>query len=238
MVLSDADRRLFGLDESEQWLQHLRTSGAREVLGDLGAFELIEEVGRGGQGVVFRARQPGTGRQIALKRMHGGLFATPAQLGRFRREVQAAAALQHPGVVTVFGADDVDGLPVLAMEWIDGTPIDAWARAIGTSAAARRRVLDTFVALCSAVQHAHQRGILHRDLKPSNVLVDAEGRPHVLDFGLARLLSPPEGEALVQTHTDGFVGTPLYASPEHFSDGDAVVDLRSEIGSASCRESG
>src|SRR5205814_2086928 len=130
------------------------------------------------------------------KRLLAGSFATPAQRRRFGREVEAAAALNHPGLVTVYGTEILDGLPVLAMEWVDGVPITDWARTLVSTPKARRRILEVFVELCASIQHAHQHGILHRDLKPSNVFVDASGRPRVLDFGLATFADESASDAL------------------------------------------
>ncbi|MEP0846617.1 MAG: serine/threonine protein kinase [Phycisphaerae bacterium] len=148
-------------------------------LGRLGPYELLSEIGHGAQGTVFKARQPGTKREVVLKRLAAGTFATPRMRARFEREIEVLAALRHPNIVTVHATEVVEGQPVLVMEWVDGVPIDRWAaRQSSTSA-----VLKAFIAVCEAVHHAHQRGVIHCDLKPSNVLVDRESRPHVLDFG-------------------------------------------------------
>ena len=117
--------------DDESWLETLRDAEAPRAVGRIGAYELLDEVSRGGQGVVFRARQPGTGREIAVKRMLTGTFSTAAMRLRFQREAEAAAALNHPGIVTVYGMEEVEGLPLYAMEWIDGVPADAWAADTG-----------------------------------------------------------------------------------------------------------
>lgn len=218
MSLIEDDSTLFGFD-SDAWLQQLAKARAEEVLGSLGPYHLIAEAGRGGQGVVFRARQPGTGREIALKRLLAGAFASSDASRRFQREVEVASGLKHPGIVTVYGVELVEGAPLLAMEWIDGVPATQWAR--GRS---REEVLRLFLLVCDAVQHAHQRGVLHRDLKPSNVLVDANGQPHVLDFGLAKLAS--ETKATI-TATGQFLGTPSFAAPEQWR-GDEL-DARADV---------
>jgi serine/threonine protein kinase len=215
--------------DDESWLETLRDAEAPRAVGRIGAYELLDEVSRGGQGVVFRARQPGTGREIAVKRMLTGTFSTAAMRLRFQREAEAAAALNHPGIVTVYGMEEVEGLPLYAMEWIDGVPADAWAADTGGHPRDPRDVLELFTRICDAVAHAHARGVLHRDLKPSNVLVDERGGPHVLDFGLARWM---DGAALRQgqdeaTLTADFVGTPAYAAPEQFHGG--RVDQRTDI---------
>ncbi len=226
----------FDLDE-EAWFARVREFSAGESLGRIGPYELLGEAGRGGQGVVYRARQPRTGRVIAIKRVSAGAFATPQMRARFQREVEAAAALNHPGIVTVFGSEVVDGQPVLAMEWIDGVPIDRWAageggRGAGNAGPANRRsvqdVLGVFEQVCNAVNHAHQRGVIHRDLKPSNILIDQNNCAHVLDFGLAKLSTEPGG-GTVLTLTGDFLGTPAYAAPEQARGRQADVDVRTDV---------
>src|SRR6185436_2554793 len=205
--------------ESESWLANLSASEAVAPLGRLGGYELLGEAGRGGQGIVFRARQPGTNRTIAVKRLLGGGLATAAARRRFEREIEAVTALSHANIVTVYGVETVEGVPLLAMEWIDGRPVTEWADGLQ-----RHEVLRAFLAVCEAVQHAHQRGVLHRDLKPSNVLVDAEGRPRVLDFGLAKLASA--GGATI-SESGAFVGTPAYSAPEQLRGEE--VDTRADV---------
>jgi serine/threonine protein kinase len=224
----------FGFDAPDDvWLERLRLAEAPQALGSIGPYELLDEVSRGGQGVVFRARQPGTKRQIALKRMLAGSFATSAMHSRFQREVESAASLNHPNIVTAYGMEIVDGLPVFAMEWVDGVPATEWAR----DGHDPRGVLELFLRICDAIQHAHSRGVLHRDLKPSNILVDDAGQPHVLDFGLAKRMQPElgaddegksNGVADDVTRTDDFVGTPAYASPEQFKKS-ANLDERTDV---------
>ena len=218
----DGPSSLFGLSgPSERWMEELRRAEAPASAASLGPYELVEEVARGGQGIVYRALQPATQREVAVKRMLAGSFASEGAQRRFEREVELAAGLDHPGVVTVYGVEEVDGVPLLAMEWVDGQPIHQWARA-----RPRAEVLRLFVAVCDAVQHAHQRGVLHRDLKPSNVLVDASGQPRVLDFGLARPLETT-GEAW--TRSADFLGTPAYASPEQLSESSEPLDVRTDV---------
>ncbi|MFM9994244.1 MAG: protein kinase domain-containing protein [Phycisphaerales bacterium] len=218
-----AVRSAFGFDRDEAWLDAAARADAEPGLGRIGPYELVSEAGRGSQGRVYKAVQPGTGRTIAIKRLGAGRFATPGMRARFDREVRVLASLSHPGVVTVHGADEVDGQRFLLMEWIEGTPIDAWGR----SRIVRER-LEVFARVCDAVGHAHQRGVIHRDLKPSNVLVDATGRPRVLDFGLAKIREDEALEAgeAPATRTASFVGTPAYAAPEQLA---GQPDTRTDV---------
>ncbi len=230
MSPSDGDPRppdRFGFDlPEEEWLARVRDSvGPVSSLGRIGEYEVLEEISRGGQGVVFRARQPRTGRIIALKRLLAGSFATARGRQRFEREMEITARLQHPGIVTLHGMEIIDGQPTLAMEWIDGVHVDRWASGEGGARRSSAEILRLTAAIARAVHHAHQRGVLHRDLKPANVLVDGEGRPHVLDFGVAKLLE--EDEAL--TRTEEFMGSPAYAPPEQLRDGARAVDVRGDV---------
>jgi serine/threonine protein kinase len=223
--------RAFSLDgDDDGWLERARIAEAADALGRIGEYELIREVSRGAQGIVYRARQPNTQRDIALKRLIAGSLATPAMRARFEREVEAAAGLRHPNLVTVYGMEFVDGQPLLAMEWIDGEPIDRWARdGDGRSRRSVREMLAVFVKACDALHHAHLNGVIHRDVKPGNILVDAANEPRLLDFGLAKLTSPDASGLEHLTHTRDFVGTPAYASPEHARGDHASVDARSDV---------
>lgn len=216
------DLARFGLDdENGRWVDRFREAEAVVELGCIGPYEILEEIGRGGQGVVYKAKQPGTSRIIAVKRMLGGTGATPGDRRRFDEEVRCLASLRHPNIVTVFAMDIIDGLPVLAMEWIDGRAVTSWAggRSIGEKCAIA-------ATTCAAVHHAHQRGIIHRDLKPSNILVDDEDQPRVLDFGLARLL---ERDGDNECEPAQFVGTREYAAPEQLQNGGKGVDTRADL---------
>src|SRR2546423_4789065 len=129
-VPSSALRSTFGFDRNdEQWLAAVRDAVAPVGLGALGPYTILAEIGRGSQGAVFKAVQPGTQRIIAIKRLAAGAFAAASAKARFEREVEAASALSHPGIVTVLGTDSIDSQPVLLMEWVDGVPIDEWANA-------------------------------------------------------------------------------------------------------------
>lgn len=221
----------FGLDTpGDQWMDELRLACEPRALGRIGEYELLDEVSRGGQGIVFRARQPGTQRDIALKRMLAGSFSTTLMRLRFEREVEAAAALNHPNIVTVYGMETVDGQPLLSMEWIDGRPISEWARPAAGLHRDPEQLLRAFLRVTDAVSHAHARGILHRDLKPSNLLVDAQGEPRVLDFGLAKRL----GDDADASKSGDLLGTPAYAAPEQLRarpgvEADQRLDARCDV---------
>lgn len=226
-VLPETLRRAFGfVDDDDNWFARLGKNAQPAPLGRLGRFELIHEIGRGGQGRVYRARQDSTGRDIAVKRLLAGALASPSSRARFEREIEAAAALDHPNIVALYGAEEVDGQPLLVMQWIDGVPFDVWARPPGEPARPTEEILGAFAGVCDAVHHAHQRGVIHRDLKPSNVLVDREGNPHVLDFGLAKL--EREGQ-MTLTHSGDFLGTPAFAAPEQVGVGKGGIDVRTDV---------
>ncbi|MAG56590.1 MAG: hypothetical protein CMJ83_09900 [Planctomycetes bacterium] len=217
----DPSRELVRDDDT--WLDVIRDAERPPEPGHIGSFELLEEVQRGGQGVVWRARDVRDGRIVALKRPLAGALAGARSRVRFEREVEAATGLNHVGIVKIVDTESVDGHPVMAMEWVDGEPITAWAHRLPRPA---RDVLHVFVALCDAVHHAHQRGVLHRDLKPANVLVDLDGQPRVLDFGLARIDDDESASGDAVTLSTEFVGTPAYAAPEQIRGG--AVDVRAD----------
>ena len=213
--------------DDDSWIEIVRVAERPRSGGRLGAYEVLEEIRRGGQGLVFRARQPGTGRHVALKRLAAGTFSNALERRRFEREIELACELDHPGIVTVYGVERHGELPLLAMEWVEGVPLDAWARDLPAGEEGLQRKLAAMLSLCDAIAYAHSTGVLHRDLKPSNVLVDRNDRPRVLDFGLARRIEA--SDQLEATRTLGFVGTPAYAAPECFAEGFATLDVRSDV---------
>jgi serine/threonine protein kinase/Flp pilus assembly protein TadD len=181
-----------------------------EVLMDFGDYELFEEIGRGGQGVVYRARQKSLNRIVALKVIGLGQWATQAHLKRFRREAEAAANLDHPCIVPIYDVGEREGSCYFSMKFIDGGQLDEVARRTPISV---RNAAELIAKLARTVHYAHEHGILHRDIKPGNILLDAKGEPHLTDFGLARLL---ETKSTV-THTMDMLGTPSYMAPEQAS---------------------
>ena len=187
-------------------------------------YRLIEEVHRGAQGVVYRAEQVSTKRTVALKLLHAGRFATTAQRRRFERELDLIARMRHPNVVAVHdGGRTPDGGWFLAMEFVDGVTLDEHETGPVRTRADAERVARLFVKICDGVAHAHRHGVIHRDLKPGNVLIDAEGEPRIVDFGLAR-----ERDDQTVTRPGEFAGTLAYAAPEQVSRGESV-DVRTDV---------
>src|SRR5438094_2393121 len=180
---------------------------AAGVLMDFGDYELLEELGRGGQGVVYRARQKSLNRTVALKVIGLGPWATTAHVKRFRREAEAAANLDHPCIVPIYEVGEREGSCYFSMNFIDGGQLDEVAKRQPISF---RNAAELIAKRSRTVHYAHEHGILHRDIKPGNILVDAKGEPHLTDFGLARLL---ETKSTV-THTMDVLGTPSYMAPE------------------------
>ncbi|HEX2837411.1 MAG TPA: serine/threonine-protein kinase [Phycisphaerales bacterium] len=220
---------VLGFDlEDEAWMGLVRESIAAPQLGDFAGYRLLGEVGRGAQGAVFRAVQPGTGREVALKHLAGGPLAGIAAKERFDREVSVLSGLRHPAIVSVYGVIETPAPSrhaALVMEFVDGVTIDEWARGRGV----RERVAAV-ATVCSAIAYAHQRGVIHRDIKPSNVLVDGEGQPRVLDFGLAAIAAARGS----RTGPASVVGTPAFAAPEQITTGLGAVDTRSDVYALGC----
>jgi len=192
-------------------------TNAPPLPGTFGDYELLEEIGRGGMGIVYKARQRSLNRPVALKMILNGQLATPEDLARFRREAEAAAHLDHPNIVPVYDAGEQEEHAYFSMRLVEGQTLAALlARGpLRPSDAARY-----LAAISRAVQYAHEHGILHRDLKPSNILLDADDQPHITDFGLAKLAEWTRGtqaQSTALTATGAIVGTPAYMSPEQVS---------------------
>ena len=189
-----------GLDESLVEIK-LDTSF---VFGD---YELLEEIGRGGQAVVFRARQKSLNRIVALKLIGFGHWESTPHLKRFRHEAEAAASLEHPQIVPIYEIGESDGSCYFSMKFVEGGQL---AEVLKRESMSTRRAAELLAKIARTVHFAHQHGILHRDIKPGNILLDRQGEPHLTDFGLARLL---EQESTI-THSSDVLGTPSYMSPE------------------------
>jgi len=187
-----------------------RTKLARRVkkmVAELGDYQLLEEVGRGGQGVVFRARQRSLNRIVALKVIGLGQWATKAHLRRFRLEAEAAASLDHPCIVPIYEVGERGGQCYFSMKFVEGGQLDEVVKHTPLSV---RQAVELIAKMARTVHYAHEHGILHRDIKPGNILLDGKGEPHLTDFGLARLV---ESESEI-TRTIDVLGTPSYMAPE------------------------
>jgi serine/threonine protein kinase/Tfp pilus assembly protein PilF len=174
---------------------------------EFGDYELLEEIGRGGQGVVYRARQKSLNRTVALKVIGLGQWSSTPHLKRFRHEAEAAASLEHPQIVPIYEIGERDGSCYFSMKFVEGGQLD---EVVSRNPISIQRAAELLVKIARTVQFAHEHGILHRDIKPGNILLDRGGEPHLTDFGLARLL---EQESTI-TNSFDVLGTPSYMSPE------------------------
>ncbi len=214
-------------------------------------YQILSEIRRGGQGVIYRAIQKATKREVALKMLLAGRFASERQRLRFEREIELVASLRHPRIVTLYDSGPTgDGGHFFAMELVDGVPLDAYFKGLKKTnghgdaegkgePSAQARAIDAteinhrlrlFALICDAVQYAHQRGVIHRDLKPANILVGRDGEPHVLDFGVARSVATATDRTTLASTRDGeFMGTFAYAAPEQVSGDPDQIDTRTDV---------
>jgi tetratricopeptide (TPR) repeat protein len=194
----------------------------------VGHYRILRLLGEGGMGAVYEAEQDQPRRRVALKVIKAAL-ASPDLIRRFTQESQTLGRLHHPGIAHIFeagGADSAFGFqPFFAMELIDGKPLVQYANEHQLSTRGR---IELMVQICDAVQHAHQRGIIHRDLKPANILVDENGQPKILDFGLARA-TDYDTETTRQTNMGQLLGTLAYMSPEQVLADPLALDTRSDV---------
>lgn len=208
-------------------------------------YHLIREIHRGGQGLVYLATQQSTRRKVAVKITRGGPFTSEGDRARFEREVRILAQLRHPSIITIHDSGHALGCTYFVMNYVDGPTLSDFAREGWHPLDARRtdqpaartgpppspvrirELLSLFTTICDAVNAAHLRGVIHRDLKPSNIRIDADGQPHVLDFGLAKQES--DADASLQTITGQFVGSLPWASPEQALGAVEGIDVRTDV---------
>jgi serine/threonine protein kinase len=195
--------------------------GAPQVEG----YEILDKLGEAGQGQIWRALQVSTNRKVALKFPRAGLISSEKALARFEREVELAAGLKHPNIAQIHDSGIHQGIYYYAMDLIEGTDLDQYVKKNDLS---QRQILEMIHIICRAVQHAHQNGVIHRDLKPSNIIVNDEGVPYIVDFGLAKNLF--EEDVTVTVSMDGeAAGTPAYMSPEQAAGRMDKLDTRTDV---------
>ncbi len=180
--------------------------------GRFGPYEILGEISRGGMGVVYKARQTGLGRVVALKVIIAGQASSEA-VERFRREARALSSLRHPNIVGVHEVGEIEGVNYFSMDFIEGLTID---HAVTQEMLSPRDVAEIFVKICEAAGYAHSKGVVHRDLKPRNIILDKRREPVLIDFGIARV-TEIEREAGALTRKDEVLGSPAYLAPEYLS---------------------
>lgn len=193
----------------------------------IGPYRIHRRLGQGGMGIVYEGEQPATNRRVAIKVVRGGGQGDQFRLKLFEREAQILGRLKHPSIAAVYeGGRTRDGQPYFVMELVQGEPFVSYVRHHAMPLTER---LGLFVRVCEAIQYAHQRGVIHRDLKPSNILIDGDGSPKVLDFGLARI-TDADGVSMTTLNEVGrLMGTLPYMSPEEARGADDEIDVRSDV---------
>jgi serine/threonine protein kinase/tetratricopeptide (TPR) repeat protein len=199
-----------------------KKSDHTKTFADFGDYELLEVIGRGGQGVVYRARQKSLNRIVALKVISLGHWAADAHLKRFRREAEAAASLDHSGIVPIYEVGERDGSCYFSMKLVEGGQLDALVK---REPMPIRQAVELITKVARTVHYAHEHSILHRDIKPGNILLDGKGEPHLTDFGLARLV---ETESTI-TRTLEVLGTPSYMAPEQAVGNNSAVGSVTDV---------
>jgi len=211
-----------GRDDAAPTSSRKTATRPAKTLADFGDYRLLEEIGRGGQGVVYRARHKSLNRTVALKVIGLGPWTTEAHLKRFRREAEAAASLEHPGIVPIYEVGECEGSSYFSMKFLEGGQLEERIRRESMS---MRQAAELIAKVARTVHYAHEHGILHRDIKPGNILLDAKGNPLLTDFGLAGLI---EAESTI-TRTLEVMGTPSYMAPEQAGGEHAQVNKATDV---------
>ncbi|WP_437186144.1 serine/threonine-protein kinase [Planctomicrobium sp. SH668] len=218
MIVAEQFSIGLSLLESVNPSDSMPSKSASPIRNKISQFELLEEVGRGGMGIVYRARQEHPNRIVALKMLLHSESATPMNRSRFHTEAQAAAHLDHPNIVSIYDVGEEGGQLYFTMPYVKGETL---AKLISRGTLNERDAVSIMAPICRAIAYAHKRGVLHRDLKPSNILIDQRGHPFVSDFGLAKRFENAE-DSQVQMHltqTGAILGTPAYMAPEQAAGG-------------------
>ncbi|HEY7353197.1 MAG TPA: protein kinase [Terriglobales bacterium] len=216
------DRRESDREDSVRTAEGQKLSEPAGMIGEFGDYELLEEIGRGGQGVVFRAWQKSLNRTVAVKIIGVGQWVTDTHLKRFRREAEAAAKLNHPGIVPIYEVGERNGTYYFSMRFVEGDPLD---EVVSRGPISLRQAAELLAKVARTVHYAHEHGILHRDIKPGNILLDADSEPHLTDFGLARLVE--YGSTV--TGSLEVMGTPSYMAPEQAVGNNAGVSRATDV---------
>ncbi len=219
----------YARDQTQRTRRVLDVSAPLPAADSFPGYTLLREIHRGGQGVVYLAREESTTKHVAIKVLRDGAFAGPADRSRLERETRILARLDHPNLVGIRARGEIDGQVYFAMDYVDGDPLDEYVRRVRPT---NREVVELFATICETVHAAHVRGVIHRDLKPSNIRVSRDGRPYVLDFGTAKLVASEEGlqsAAQSVTVTGQFVGSLPWASPEQVRCVSDELDTRSDV---------
>jgi len=193
----------------------------------IGSYVIRRRLGEGGMGIVYEGEQQTPKRLVALKVVRGGQYVDEYRVRLFQREVETLARLKHPAIGAIFDAGRTDdGQHFFAMELVHGVRLNEYVR---DQQIPRRQRLELFCKVCDAINYAHQRGVIHRDLKPTNILVDTEGNPKILDFGLARITDPDAALTATGTEIGKIMGTLPYMSPEEARGSVDEIDVRSDV---------
>jgi len=215
-----------GLPPTQGSDSHPRTVGGgaegASPASRIGDYEFLAEIGRGGMGLVYRARQISLDREVAVKMILRGQLATTADRQRFRFEAEAAARLHHSGIVPVYEVGELDGQPFYSMKYVAGETL---AQRLSRGPLPGREAARIMAKVARAVHFAHTQGVLHRDLKPSNILLDTAGEPHVVDFGLAKRTSATDS----LTRTGSILGTPAYMAPEQAAGDRGIIGPATDV---------
>jgi len=220
MLVADVAGSFFRLEEFADDMSPAATTLALPCT--LGDFELLEELGRGGMGIVYRANQKSLNREVALKMILPGRLASREQRDRFQHEAQAAARLDHGGIVPVYEVGELENWPYFSMKLIEGQTL---RHLVQQELYRSRQAADIVLKVARAVHYSHNQGVLHRDLKPSNILIDQNHEPHITDFGLAKHSASESGLTL----TGVILGTPSYMAPEQAAGSRGDVGVHSDI---------